>query len=254
MTAKNRMILVVVAGVLAIGAYWFLLLTPRQEEASKLADSISAKQAELETAKQEIRVYEAAKGSYKDNYAAVTRLGKAVPGDDDLRSLMIQLDATARRSGVKFETIDVSKGTFGGPTGAAGAAGAAPATPLPPGVSLNAAGIGEMPLTFAFTGTFFELSDFLRRIERYVTVSGERVDATGRLMTVQTITLKPHSKGFPRILADVSATSYVVPATEDAASAATPAAPGGTGATGTAPSAAPATPPATTATVTGAVR
>ena len=36
------------------------------------------------------------------NYATVVRLGKAVPADDDVRSLIVQLDSAAERSNVDF--------------------------------------------------------------------------------------------------------------------------------------------------------
>ena len=64
---------------------------------------------------------------YKANYATVVRLGKAVPTDDDTRSLVVQLDAAAKRSGVDFDTINAqraARGRHGRPP---------PATPVAPG-------------------------------------------------------------------------------------------------------------------------
>ena len=44
----------------------------------------------------------------------VARLGKAVPADDDVRSLMVQINSAADRSGVDFRTISI--GGAGAPT------------------------------------------------------------------------------------------------------------------------------------------
>ncbi len=74
------------------------------------------------------------------------RLGKAVPSDDDTRSLVVQLDATAKRSGVDFDTINVN-GSGGGDASAAGAA------PMAPG-AVNAGAFSAMPFSFSFSGEF----------------------------------------------------------------------------------------------------
>jgi Tfp pilus assembly protein PilO len=242
MTAKHRTLLIAIVAAAAIAAYWFLLLTPKQEEAAKLADQISTKQGELDQAKREIATYRQAKAGYKANYVAVTRLGKAMPTDDDTRSLMVQLQAAAKRSGVDFLTIDVGSGAV-----AAAPAGAPAAGTFPPGVSPNANGIGELPFTFTFAGSFFELSEFLRRLERFVTVSNKRIDVTGRLLTLQSIDLLPDATaGFPTITASIKATSYLLPKEDAATGAASAAAP----ADGTTAAAATAAPAASTDTTT----
>jgi hypothetical protein len=121
------MLLVAVAAVAAVAAYWMLVLTPKREEASKLSKSIATKQADLKAAQDQLATYEQAKAGYKANYALVARLGKAVPADDDTRSLMVQLAAAAGKSRVDFRTIQVGGGT------------GAPATPTP-AQSANSAG------------------------------------------------------------------------------------------------------------------
>ena len=60
---------------------------------------ITAKQSELTTAQQTLAGYKKSKDDYGKNYASVVRLGKAVPEDDDVRSLLVQLDAQAGGGG-----------------------------------------------------------------------------------------------------------------------------------------------------------
>src|SRR3954469_9055299 len=131
-------IVAVVATVAALAAFWFLALTPQREQAAKLKTDISAKQAEAATAKAALAGYEQSRASYKSNYATLVRLGKAAPEDDEVRSLMVQLDDAARGTGVDFSTIQV-----GGSSGAAASTStpAAGAQSPPPGaVSVGAAG------------------------------------------------------------------------------------------------------------------
>src|SRR4051794_41920028 len=120
------MLLVAVAAVAAVAAYWMLVLTPKREEASKLSKSIVTKQGELKAAEGQLATYELTKTGYKANYSLVARLGKAVPADDDVRSLMVQLNAAADKSGVDFRTIQVGSGAGGS------ASAPAPAAPPPP--------------------------------------------------------------------------------------------------------------------------
>ena len=100
MTRTNKILLSVVALGAAIAAFYFFVLAPKREEVAKLDTEIAAKEAEIEQARLTLAGYEQAKESYKRNYATLARLGKAVPADDDVRSLLVQLESTADRSGV----------------------------------------------------------------------------------------------------------------------------------------------------------
>ena len=132
MSRRNSMLIAVVAVVAAIGAYWMLVLSPKREEAVKLDGQITKQQSALATAEADVATYEAAQKRYKANYSMVARLGKAVPADDDVRSLLVQVNAAARRAGVDFRTINIS--AQGAPTTGPQAAPTTGATP-PPGAS-----------------------------------------------------------------------------------------------------------------------
>ncbi|CAA9476574.1 MAG: hypothetical protein AVDCRST_MAG69-478 [uncultured Solirubrobacteraceae bacterium] len=241
---NHRLLLALVVLAAAVGAFWMLVLSPKREEASALSEQIAAKQVELDAARQQVVTYEQAREAYPANYATVARLGKAVPADDDVRSLVVQLDAAAKRSNVDFELIDVGKGA---------ATPDAAAKNVIPGASLNAAGFTTLPMSFAFHGSYFELSSFFTRLERFVTVSNRRIDVTGRLLLLQSISLVPGGDGFPQMRAQINATSYLVPPAEGLTDGASPQGPGAAPvpAAGAAPGAKPVV---TTATVTGGVR
>jgi hypothetical protein len=231
MTANRNVLIGVVAAVAVVAAYWMLVLSPKREEAASLSDKVTAVQQELTAAQAQLTQYRAAKDSYQSNYATVARLGKAVPEDDDMRSLMIQLDAAARDTEVDFRSIRIGQGS-----GAAGADAAVTgaATP-PPGATVGEAGFMTMPFSFDFKGRFFRLSDFMSRLERFVAVRNQRIDVTGRLLVLESVSLQPDSDGFPNIEAKIGATSYLLPPTQGLTGGATPqgpstAAPAGTAA------------------------
>jgi hypothetical protein len=288
---RNTMLVVAVAAVAAVAAYWMLVLTPKREEASKLSKSIVTKQGELKAAEGQLATYELAKTGYKANYSLVARLGKAVPADDDVRSLMVQLNAAAAKSKVDFRTIQV-----GSSAGAASAPAPAPApaasadpgssgskdpsaasapksgsTPAPAAVAppvtvpgatpVGTAGFSQLPFQFSFKGSFFNLGDFFERLDRFVAVNQKRLDVTGRLMVLDTIALAPDATGFPNIRASIGATTYMLPATQGLTAGASPQGPGtATGSTPAAPGAsaspAPSAPssPSTTTAAIGATR
>ena len=254
MTRRNTILLVAVATVALVGAYWMLVLAPKREEAVAIDKRIAVKQAELASAQAEVATYERARGSYRANYSLVARLGKAVPADDDIRSLMVQINSAADRSGVNFRTINIG----GGAAPTTGPDAAKPsANPTPPGASaVGSAGFSTMPFTFGFDGSFFELGKLFNRLDRFVTVKGSGVDVTGRLLLLDSITLTPDTTlGFPALTAEVKASSYLLPSTETATAGATAAGPAAAagGATPAPPGeTAPAT--TTTATATGAIR
>jgi hypothetical protein len=257
-TRRNSILLVAVAAVAVVGAYWMLVLTPKREQASNLDKQITVKQTALAAAEAEVAGYEKARQNYRANYSMVARLGKAVPVDDDVRSLMVQINSAAGHSGVDFRTINVG-GAGAAPAAAPSgvAKGATAATPPPGATTVGTAGFSTMPFAFRFQGSFFELGKFFNRLDKFVAVRNSGLDVTGRLLLLNSITLTPDTtKGFPMLSADVSANSYLLPPTEGLTAGATAAGPTGStaapAASGTPAPSSPAT--TTTATISGAAR
>lgn len=253
-------ILAVVAGLaLLAGGFYKEVLAPKRHAAAELQTQIAQQQDALSQARQLLATNQKAKDSYKDAYAAVVRLGKAVPADDDVRSLLVQVNSAAGHSKVDFRTINVGTGSGGAPAADANAKGASASTPPPGATTVGTAGFSTMPFTLDFKGSYFELGKFFNRLDRFVAVRNGNVDVTGRLLLLNTITITPDTaKGFPTLAAEVSANSYLLPPTEGLTAGATATGPAGT--TGAPAPAASATPapsnPATTttATITGAAR
>lgn len=251
---KNRTLLIAVLAAAAAGAaFWFLALAPKREQAAKLETKIAAKQTEVQAAEATLATYRKAKDAYPKNYATVVRLGKAVPEDDDVRSLLVQLDSEAGGTGVDFRTVQVGGSGAPAPTAATDETAAATTAPPPGAVAVGTAGFSAMPFTFSFRGTYGNLSQFFSRMERYVTLRNEKMNVTGRLLRLESIDLEVDQTGFPNIRAQIGASSYLVPETQGLTAGATPQGPAATTPGATPPAGGPAV-PTTTATVPGATR
>jgi hypothetical protein len=246
---RNPILIVAVAFALVGFGFYNFAIKPKQEKADTLASEVADAQSRLDAAQTLLASNEQAKKSFRDAYETVVRLGKAVPGDDDVRSLLVQLNRAAENTFVDFQSIEV-----GGSNAVPATTSTAPATTagqLPPGATVGPAGFPMMPLTFSFRGNFFRLSKFFQRLDAFVKKNNESIDVTGRLLTVDTLRLEPDDiTGFPNIKASVQATSYLVSPLEGATGGATPAGPAGTTAdTAAAGVDAATTPPTTTASI-----
>jgi hypothetical protein len=256
-TARDRIILTVVAFAAAAAGFWYLALQPKRDDASALDAKITSVQQRLDTALAGAAQAEAAKRRYVADYAAVARLGKAVPVEDDVPSLVYQLESVAHDNKVDFRKIALNAGAAGSTTAASQAAAVASAsgkTPtsggssgsgttataatatasaaaLPPGATVGSAGFPTMPFSFDFQGKFFNMQRFLRSLSGLTAVQGKTIKVKGRLLTVDGFTLKAGPKGFPDIDATVLATAYLLPADEGLTTGATPSGPASAGAT-----------------------
>jgi Tfp pilus assembly protein PilO len=105
LTDRDRKILIALVPVLLLAAYWFLLLTPKREEASLAADELTTQEQRLDDARVALSAAQGAKQTFEASYAQIVRLGKAIPSTVDMPSLLVQLDAAAAGTGIRFTKI-----------------------------------------------------------------------------------------------------------------------------------------------------
>lgn len=264
MTGRDRIVIVVVAVVVAIGAAWIMVVSPKRDQASKLEGQIQTAQKSLTDARSQLAQGEAARRAFRNSYATLVRLGEAVPTDDNVPSLIYEVQSAATKAGVDFQGLTLNPSAANGapnvatpPASSTSASSSssttsaptttptAPtssttgtATPnLPPGAVIGPAGFPIEPFTFTFQGNFFHLADFFARLQRFVVTSGTQLAVSGRLLNLNAISLGPAPQGFPQISATVSATTYLLPASQGLVDGATAAGPAGSTApaSGTAP-------------------
>ena len=210
MSRSIRLLLLVVVAAAAVGGYWKLALAPKRAEAAKLDQDVAVAEAQLVQTQNLIATYEGAQKEYKTNYATMVRLGKAVPTDDDMRSLMVQIDTSAKRSGIDFDTVNLNAAGGSSATSVTGA-------PAGPPGAINTGAFSAMPFQFSFTGTFDTLGNFFTRLESFVTLDGDAIDVRGRLLRIESLKLEPDADGWPGLQASVGASSYIVPETAEVA-------------------------------------
>ena len=251
MTSRDRIILLVLAvgGILA--GFWFGLLAPKREEARTLSAQLATQQQRLDRAQASAADAQRARDSYVADYAAFTRLGKAVPVEDGVPSLVYQLESVSRGSRIDFQSISSGTGsTTSTPSSTSSTAPGTSTSTTGTTAGGATAGVTPMPFSFTFTGSFFDMEHLLDRVHHFVTAHDGKVKVHGRLLSISDITLNAAPTGFPKVQATISANAYQAPAPQAAApGAATPAPGAATPAPGTTSST---TPPTTTATATGA--
>jgi Tfp pilus assembly protein PilO len=102
--------------------------------------------------------------------------------------------------------------------------------------SATTASLDTVPLTFNFTGTYFDLADFFHRLKRFVYVANNQIFVRGRLLTIDTLTFAPgatsaastSASSATTITATVGATVYLSPKGQGVTAGATPGGPAGT--------------------------
>jgi type IV pilus assembly protein PilO len=180
--SQNALIGIVVAGVLVFGlAVWFLLVHPQGGKVTSLKEQAQAVQDKIDAYHQQVA---AARSAPKIEVADVYRLAKAMPSKTDMPDVVLELSQLARDTGIRFDSI----------------------SPQP------IAAIGSysvLPISVTFNGTFYDLADLLYRLRSLVNVHAGRLDATGRLFTVDSLSFAESALKFPRIQASLVIDAYV---------------------------------------------
>ena len=213
MTRRDRTVLLAALAVGMIVGAWFLLIQPRRDEVSRLDNQISAARTDLRAAQASVARGLAAKAVFLTYQRQLNSLTTALPTDDDIPALINEIQSAAASDRVDFHGIAV--GASGGGS-AAPAVSSTPATasltaPLPPGVTLDAAGIPTEAFSFTFDGSYFDLANLLGRLQRFVRASNEKLSATGRLLSINSVALAPGSTPSAPLTASITANAYLVP-------------------------------------------
>jgi type IV pilus assembly protein PilO len=180
--SQNALIGVIVAGVLVFGlAVWFLMVHPQSGKVSSLKREAQDVQEKIDAYHQQVT---AARSAPKIEVADVYRLAKAMPTKTDMPDLVLELSQLARDTGISFDSISPQ------PVAAVGS-------------------YSVLPISVTFNGNFYNLADFLYRLRSLVTVHAGRLDATGRLFSVDTLAFNESEKKFPQIQATLVIDAFV---------------------------------------------
>jgi hypothetical protein len=107
-----------------------------------------------------------------------------MPDRTDMPDLLLELSQLARDTGIRFDSISPQSGAA-------------------------IASYQVIPISVTFNGNFYNLADFLYRLRSLVSVHGGRLDATGRLFSVDTLTFNESPLHFPQIQASLVIDAFV---------------------------------------------
>jgi Tfp pilus assembly protein PilO len=226
MTGRDRMVLIGVVVLVALGGAWMLVVSPKRQEASKLGAQVTEAKTQLSGAEAQLAHAHAAQTQYATAYASIVSLGKAVPATQEVPSLIYELTLASNQKNVDFSSIVGSAGP--GSTSGTGA-GASAAS------SAAAAGFSQMPFTFVFQGSFFDLEHLFQQLNGFTSrgASGT-LQVSGRLLTMQSVKLTPvtssaqqasGSRATGELSGTITATAYQLPAGQGLTAGATAASP-----------------------------
>jgi Tfp pilus assembly protein PilO len=130
---RDRKLLLIIVPMVVVAAYWFLLLAPKREAASEAAADATEQTERRDAARALADTAQGAKTDFASDYAEIVRLGKAIPSNVDMPSLMVQLDRAAAGTGIRFTRIATGErqeaaaaAPAPAPSGGAPASGGAP--------------------------------------------------------------------------------------------------------------------------------
>ncbi len=202
MRARGREIYIITAvvAVVLIVAWYFLLFSPTQRKLSDLDTQIQSAQSSLNMANQEVVKLESYKKTAPQSRAEIVRLGKMLPESEGIPGLIIELTKTAEASGVGITSIARGTTTTGVP-------------------------FGIQTVTIQVSGRYFDVEDFLYRLEEYVAFRNASFRVTGRLLQATQLTMQAATtsetttSGSPQLAVTIGLNAYLWGGSDQAAAA-----------------------------------
>jgi Tfp pilus assembly protein PilO len=186
MRGRERLIGSVVVAVVVLAAAWLLLVSPERAKVTNLNTQITAEQTTLAKEKANLVADEQARTAYGTDVHAVGVVDKAVPLSDEEPELIRLINKEEVGHSIKWTTTSISPGGAG------------------------ASGFNTYNLSFSYTAGWSDLQSFLTDIDSLTRTNGANVGSTGRLFTVNSVSISPASAN--KISATVSMTAYLIPA------------------------------------------
>jgi hypothetical protein len=163
---KEIYIIAGVVGVVLIAAWFFLFFNPVRSKLASLDKQIATANTTLNTKKMELTSYQQLKSTAPQSKVDLVRLGKMMPSQSNVPTAIVELTQTAKLSGLTFLGITPSVASAGSP-------------------------FGMQSITLKLQGTYFDLEDYLYRLESYVQFRNDDFLVTGRLLQPVNLQLGP---------------------------------------------------------------
>ncbi len=150
--ARNVLLLGILAAVLLVVGFYFLLLGPLLSRLNEADQQRDTQEAQLAQVQQEVAELEEVRRNSPEIERQLLELSKRIPTQPEIPTLVVQMEEIARSSNVS--QLSITPGTPGPPPGGGD--------------------FSVVPVTLTFRGTYDEMQDFLlqtRNLVRLVTVT-----------------------------------------------------------------------------------
>jgi hypothetical protein len=161
----------VAAAVLCAGWY-FLLFSPLRQRSSDLSSQLAAAESQTQQLNAGVQRLEAMKKTAPQAQADLIRMKKMLPAELAEPGFIVQLTKTAKLSGLHIDQVVPKDTVLGQP-------------------------FSVEPIDVLFLGKYFDVEDFLYRLENYVVFRNESFTVTGRMWAVTNMTVT-QQEDYPR--------------------------------------------------------
>jgi Tfp pilus assembly protein PilO len=193
---------VLVLAILAAG--WFLLVAPKHQATADLKTKSTSQEQANAQLQQQIQVLQAQQQDLPQQQAKLATLSTQIPGNPALPSLIRDLTAAANKVGLTIDSmapappvavvapltavapVPETTDTSGG-TDSTDSTATTTTTPVAPPVAAST--LFQVPLTLSVTGSYFEVEQFLNKLEdlkRSMLISGLTMTPGGGVSTSTT--------------------------------------------------------------------
>ncbi|MHB0914269.1 MAG: type IV pilus inner membrane component PilO [Thermoleophilia bacterium] len=164
---KRDLAILAAIGLIALIALWyFFLISPKRSEISAVNEETRVEKETYDRNTARLKKLDQERIAAQESRGELLKLDKLIPGDEQIPSLIVELQKSANDAGIDFVRIE-------------------------PDMAVTAAdGTAVIPIQMKFEGRFFDVNEFLYRVENYARLEGNEVNVSGRFLSVVDIKLE----------------------------------------------------------------
>ncbi len=160
MRKRDIGILIGLAVVVFLAAWYFLIISPKRSDLSDLNSKVQNENTKFQDNQNKLSHLDQERNAAQQTESDLLKLDKLAPADSQVPSLITDLQKSAADAGVQFLNIKAGAPTSGGGS------------------------LTIVPFELKIEGTFFDVNDFLYRVENYARLDSGDINVSGRLVNV----------------------------------------------------------------------
>lgn len=187
MKKRDFWILAGLGVVVLVVAWYFLIIGPKRDEISRVDSELQAEKQKYDADAVKVKRLDEERASAKQTSGEMLKLNKLIPADSQVPSVIVELQQSANEAGIDFMKIEPGDGVPG-----------------------RNGGNTVIPMELKFEGRFFDVNDFIYRVENYARMEGNDVNVSGRLISVVALKMEePDIGAFPEVLATLQINAFM---------------------------------------------